>query len=221
MEVKLVVQSGGRRRELLVKTPQAVIGRGRGNTVRIPSADVSRQHCRLRTTDGYLEAEDLDSVNGTFVNGFKISGWHPVRPGDKLEVGPVSFVVEYEMTVEALAKLKKKGGASPPAAMGRSLLQGLADGSIVDGQAFDDLEILDDAPMEAVADGEPLPLLEMADDESFKSTPADLAMIRPDFDFDSAPQLPDGTEFRDLLSQMEDLDTPAPPPPPPPKKKKK
>jgi hypothetical protein len=215
MDVKLVVERGGRRRELVVRSREAVLGRGRGNAIRIPSPEVSRQHCRLHVTDGYLEAEDLDSVNGTFVNGFKISGRHPVRPGDRLEVGPVLFRVEYEMTVEALAKLKKKGGAAPPAALGRSLLQGLADGSIVDGEAFDDLEIIeDDVPVP----GSGLPMLEVASEKDEEKD--ELEMIRPEFDFDSAPQLPNGTAFRDILSQMEDLED-SPPPPPPPKKKPK
>jgi pSer/pThr/pTyr-binding forkhead associated (FHA) protein len=68
MEVKLVVERGGRRRELVVTTPQAVLGRGRGNAIRIPSAEVSRQHCRLRITDGYVEAEDLDTAPSSTVS---------------------------------------------------------------------------------------------------------------------------------------------------------
>src|SRR5262249_50596259 len=94
MEVRLVVEKGGRKRILYMREPQGVIGRARGNTVRVPSADVSRQHCRLRVVDGVLEVEDLDSVNGTFLNSGKVSGWQAVRPGDKLEVGPVKFVIE-------------------------------------------------------------------------------------------------------------------------------
>ena len=46
-----------------------MIGASSGCTVRIHSAEVSRQHCRLRVRDGYLTVEDLKSRNGTQLNG--------------------------------------------------------------------------------------------------------------------------------------------------------
>jgi pSer/pThr/pTyr-binding forkhead associated (FHA) protein len=73
---------------------QATLGRGQSCSVRIPSADVSRQHCRLRMeADGLVRAEDLESANGTFINGTQIHGLEIVRPGDRLGLGPVMFVV--------------------------------------------------------------------------------------------------------------------------------
>lgn len=198
MEVRFVVQKGGRKRILYMRTPQAIIGRARGNTVRIPSPDVSRQHCRLRVVDGVLEVEDLDSVNGTFLNGVRVTNWQVVRPGDKLEVGPVKFVMEYELSPRALERLKKKG--QPMGHAGVSLLRGLADGSIMDADALEDMDVV------PVDDDEALPILELAEDEK---TPAaesdDLDMISPDFNFDDDLQMPDGSEFRDLLSQMDDV----------------
>jgi serine/threonine-protein kinase len=85
---------------------QATLGRGHGCTVRIPSADVSRQHCRLRIeADGLVRVEDLESVNGTFINGTQIHSLEIVRPGDRLGLGPVTFVVEYEMTPKTQRRL--------------------------------------------------------------------------------------------------------------------
>ncbi len=81
---------------------QATLGRGQGCTVRIPSADVSRLHCRLRMeADGLVRVEDLESVNGTLINGTQIHGLEIVHPGDRLSLGPVTFVVEYEVTTKA------------------------------------------------------------------------------------------------------------------------
>jgi serine/threonine-protein kinase len=78
---------------------QTTLGRGQNCTVRIPSADVSRQHCRLRMeADGLVRVEDLESANGTFINGTQIHGLEIVRPGDRLGLGPVTFLVEYDMT---------------------------------------------------------------------------------------------------------------------------
>jgi serine/threonine protein kinase len=85
---------------------EATMGRGHGCAVRIPSADVSRLHCRLHMeADGLVRVEDLESVNGTFINGTQIHGLEIVRPGDRLGLGPVTFVVEYEMTTQTQRRL--------------------------------------------------------------------------------------------------------------------
>jgi pSer/pThr/pTyr-binding forkhead associated (FHA) protein len=67
---------------------------------RAPRADfvvdaplVSRLHCRLSIDgDNQLDVEDLDSTNGTFVNGRKVQR-APLRAGDTLKVGRVEFAV--------------------------------------------------------------------------------------------------------------------------------
>ena len=100
-------------------------GRSHGNTVRIPSAEVSRQHCRLSKKDGLVMVRDLGSVNGTLLNGTRISAEEVVRPGDRVEVGPVTFVVEYELTPEALAQLHGLDA-------GVDVLSALADGEVVE-----------------------------------------------------------------------------------------
>jgi pSer/pThr/pTyr-binding forkhead associated (FHA) protein len=106
MDMRLVVEQGRRRlRVVRLRGPATRIGRARGSGVRIPSAEVSRQHCVLRVEDGLVTVEDLDSVNGTYLNGEAVVGCQVVRPGDRLNVGPVTFVVEYELTPEALSRL--------------------------------------------------------------------------------------------------------------------
>jgi hypothetical protein len=46
--------------------------------------------------DGTVTVEDLGSLNGTRLNGDPVTGVADVRPGDRLQVGPVRFTVEYE-----------------------------------------------------------------------------------------------------------------------------
>src|SRR5262245_49375776 len=106
MKVRLVVERGGMRKTFRIEKPVTIIGRAHGNAVRIPSAQVSRQHCRLRLADGVLQVEDLGSVNGTFLNGKRVVGREPVRPGDQLDIGPVRFSVDYDISLSALEKLK-------------------------------------------------------------------------------------------------------------------
>jgi pSer/pThr/pTyr-binding forkhead associated (FHA) protein len=106
MDVRLVIEQGKTRtRALRLHKDEGVIGRERGCDVRIPSAEVSRRHCLLRVRDGYVTVEDLKSSNGTQLNGEDVQGEQVVRPGDRLRVGPVTFVVEYQLTPEAIDRL--------------------------------------------------------------------------------------------------------------------
>lgn len=109
MEVRLVVQRGATRsRTIRLKSEETIIGRRQDCDLRIKSAEISRRHCLLSIQDGCLFVEDLDSVNGTFVNGERVSGRMAVRPGDELELGPVRFLVEYEITQDALDRLERQ-----------------------------------------------------------------------------------------------------------------
>jgi len=59
----------------------------------VSAALVSRLHCRL-TADrsDQLVVEDLDSTNGTLVNGRRVKR-SLLRAGDRLKVGRVEFVI--------------------------------------------------------------------------------------------------------------------------------
>jgi pSer/pThr/pTyr-binding forkhead associated (FHA) protein len=56
---------------------------------------VSRVHCRLTAGAAELEVVDLDSTNGTLVNGLR-SARAILKDGDRLGVGRVTFVVTRE-----------------------------------------------------------------------------------------------------------------------------
>ena len=59
----------------------------------VDAALVSRLHCRLTLDDSGLGVEDLESTNGTYVNGRKIQR-APLLSGDTLKVGRVEFSVK-------------------------------------------------------------------------------------------------------------------------------
>ena len=66
---------------------------------RAPRADfivdaplVSRLHCRLAAGAGEIEAVDLESTNGTYVNGQRVSRG-TLKNGDRLRVGAVELLV--------------------------------------------------------------------------------------------------------------------------------
>src|SRR5689334_18406706 len=72
------------------------IGRATGADFIVDAALISRVHCRLTVLDdGALEVKDLESTNGTFVNGTRIDTAR-VAPGDTLKVGRVEIVAMKE-----------------------------------------------------------------------------------------------------------------------------
>ena len=63
------------------------LGRATGADFIVEAALVSRVHCRFTATaDGEPEVRDLESTNGTFVNGRKTDVAR-LAPGDKVQIG--------------------------------------------------------------------------------------------------------------------------------------
>lgn len=68
------------------------IGRATGADFIVNAPLVSRVHCRLTAlADGGLEVKDLDSTNGTFLNGERIESGR-LASGDRLGVGRVELI---------------------------------------------------------------------------------------------------------------------------------
>ena len=68
------------------------IGRATIADLVLDAALVSRVHCRLEANDETLEVIDLESTNGVYVNGERVSRRHLI-PGDRLRVGRVELAV--------------------------------------------------------------------------------------------------------------------------------
>ena len=69
------------------------IGRAPRADFIVDAAMVSRLHCRLSAGASELEVVDLDSTNGTFVNGQRVTR-ALLKSGDRLGVGRVELQVE-------------------------------------------------------------------------------------------------------------------------------
>jgi pSer/pThr/pTyr-binding forkhead associated (FHA) protein len=67
-------------------TPETTIGREEGCTIHIEGLGISRRHCSIaRVEDRYL-LRDLDSENGTWVNGQRVRE-QELRDGDLVGLG--------------------------------------------------------------------------------------------------------------------------------------
>src|SRR5215468_2012932 len=85
--------TGGRREPSVIRRlPARVlrIGRAPDNDVVISDLSVSRHHAELRRVGDSYQIADLDSHNGTFVNGQRVMT-APLTEGDILGIGPSTF----------------------------------------------------------------------------------------------------------------------------------
>lgn len=70
-----------------------VLGRRRECDGCLPYAFISRRHCQLTTAEGKVQIQDLESYNGTFVNGRSAVMPLFLEDGDEVTLGPMSFRV--------------------------------------------------------------------------------------------------------------------------------
>jgi hypothetical protein len=67
------------------------IGSAPDNDLVIAETTVSRHHARLFRRLGRFRIADLESTNGTFVNGRRVRGSAPIHPGDEVRFGAARF----------------------------------------------------------------------------------------------------------------------------------
>lgn len=71
------------------------VGRADDVDIRIPRQDISRKHCLIFYKKDRFYIRDLESTNGTFLNGHRIDE-KPLAHGDKIRLGEgiFQFVIE-------------------------------------------------------------------------------------------------------------------------------
>lgn len=96
LDAKLIVVGGvADQKEVTLKSLPLTIGRGREAALTLSHSLVSRSHCKIFADNGLLQVEDLNSLNGTYVNNKKIDGIQTLEPGQLLTLGNVTFRAIY------------------------------------------------------------------------------------------------------------------------------
>ena len=67
------------------------LGRARDCDCVLSDLTVSRRHARIDVRDGAWFLSDLRSANGTLVNGLRVIDEVPVRPGDRVTFGAITY----------------------------------------------------------------------------------------------------------------------------------
>ena len=94
MKWALVVDRGGHKGKIFpIRISPLRIGRDDDCQLRTSNPYVSHRHCELLTEDDKIILRDCNSTNGTFINGQKVEQQAELHEGDRLNVGPMSFVV--------------------------------------------------------------------------------------------------------------------------------
>ena len=91
---KLVVLSEGYTGKTYeLKTDKTTIGRLDDNSFHVPEGSISSHHCEITLRGKAVHVKDLDSTNGTFINGEKISE-KELKPGQVLRLGSLEIRLE-------------------------------------------------------------------------------------------------------------------------------
>ncbi|HLV35787.1 MAG TPA: FHA domain-containing protein [Spirillospora sp.] len=92
----LIIRRGPQAGKVIELTQDIIyIGRGAKNDLIIDDNDVSREHCQLVRVDGGYELRDLNSTNGTFVNGQRVTSARTLHGGQLIELGDM-ITLEYQ-----------------------------------------------------------------------------------------------------------------------------
>lgn len=108
----LLTTPDGRTTRVEVREPETTIGRATGNALMLDSPMASRRHAVLRTAGPFCTLQDLDSSNGTYVNGSLIKS-QVLANGDTIGIADclLRFVAteQEDVTDEAVRRLSERG----------------------------------------------------------------------------------------------------------------
>jgi pSer/pThr/pTyr-binding forkhead associated (FHA) protein len=91
---KLVLLSAGMTgRAYELKVEKTTIGRVEDNAFQIPEPSVSSHHCEVILRGSEVTIRDLNSTNGTFINGEKVAE-SPLKIGQILRLGQIEMRLE-------------------------------------------------------------------------------------------------------------------------------
>lgn len=92
---RLILESGGERREARITGP-VTIGRSPSATFSIDDKTLSREHTVIQGQAGRYVVKDLESKNGTYLNGKLIKQPETLKHGDRVKIGLATFMIVWD-----------------------------------------------------------------------------------------------------------------------------
>jgi pSer/pThr/pTyr-binding forkhead associated (FHA) protein len=114
---KLVVLNEGLiGRSCELNSPKTTIGRVEDNSFQLAVGSVSSHHCEILLQGAEIVVRDLNSTNGTFINGQQVTKEAVLKPGQTLKLGQVEIRLE-----NGAPAATEAGHAAPVAPMKKPL----------------------------------------------------------------------------------------------------
>ncbi len=92
----IVTEKGGSKQSLGFDEEIVTIGRVQGNHIVLPRGNVSKKHAKLEWSGGEFRLTDLNSTNGTYINGRRITETTLIKGSDSVYVG--EFILTFEIS---------------------------------------------------------------------------------------------------------------------------
>ncbi|XP_052188429.1 FHA domain-containing protein At4g14490-like [Diospyros lotus] len=129
--LKLTLEKGPREGEALEFRPGSVVRIGRvvrGNTLAIKDAGVSSKHLSIESKEGKWVVTDLDSSNGTILNGSALRALSPaeLRDGDVVKIGELTSI---KVSIEAALRHDAPPRRNPRRRLGKAELASIGEDS--------------------------------------------------------------------------------------------
>jgi pSer/pThr/pTyr-binding forkhead associated (FHA) protein len=116
--LRLVLQPAGP--AVVLRRPVNLVGRHSEADVRLIPPDVSRRHCRIVFEEGHWEVVDLQSLNGIYVNGYRVSR-AVLHHTDRIRIGGCTL----EVDLPSVPAPRAADASNPSAKVLRSIAQAL------------------------------------------------------------------------------------------------
>src|SRR5262249_24679424 len=91
--LEVLILDGPRAGRRINVSADLLVGRGESAQLDVEDDEVSRRHARFRRLGDRLEVTDLGSLNGTWVNGARITDPIVLAPGDVVKLGTTRLEV--------------------------------------------------------------------------------------------------------------------------------
>ena len=90
----VVHEKGGQTQRFSFKGDSFSVGREDDNDLVLDRVNVSKHHLQFVKGEGTIEVHDLESTNGTYLNGRKVAAPRPIRRTDRVYVGDYILLLE-------------------------------------------------------------------------------------------------------------------------------
>ncbi|NLE29859.1 MAG: FHA domain-containing protein [Phycisphaerae bacterium] len=94
-----IIQGPDKGQTVEIPPSGCIIGRG-ADTIQLHDTTISRSHARIMPQNDRYYIQDMESANGTYVNGARIGKYLQLKHGDRIRVGKTLLVFSEDQTFE-------------------------------------------------------------------------------------------------------------------------